>query len=197
MCSSLTCYSLPTKAQIKPYCVIHYPRENNNQVRQVLTSRRSHNLTKASTTKQHEIKLHGHSGRGGSKHPSHPYSPWLQTWDKLRIWARELILTFLQHSGKYFVNPPHETSFHNTHCPLLISHRLLQPCSSGCFKSFTVPSLTQQSAMSQAEPSGFSWKPWCQCSHWQMSQQHDCIRRVEDTCLQNNWQKPKHHWDPS
>lgn len=48
-------------------------------------------------------------------------SPWLQTWDKLRIWARELLLTLLQHSEQHFVNsfwdippqhtlpPPHET----------------------------------------------------------------------------------------
>lgn len=122
------------------------------------------------------------------------HSPRLQTWEKLRMWARELLLTLLQHSEKHFVKPfmRHLSTTYTALSPWATGSCC--PCSSGCFKSFTAPSLSQQSAMSQAEPSGFSWKPWCQCRHWQTSQQHDCIRRVEDTCLQNNWQRPKHHW---
>lgn len=131
-------------------------------------------------------------GAGASTSAIHcRHSPWLQTWDKLRIWARELLLTLLQHLEKHFVNPfmSHPSTTYTAPSPQTSGS--CSPCSSGGFKSFTVPSLTQQSAMSQVEPSGFSWKPRCQCSHWQTSQQHDCIRRVEDTCIQSNWQRPK------
>lgn len=145
---------------------------------------------------QHCKATWNRTARERSKHPtSHcRHSPQLQTWDKLRIWARELLLTLLQHSQKHFVKPFMRHLSPTNTAPSPQATGSCSPCSSGCFKSFTVPSLTQQSAMSQVEPSGFSWKPWCQCRHWQMSQQHDCTMRVEDTCLQNNWQRPKQHW---
>lgn len=90
------------------------------------------------------------------------HRPWLQTWDKLSIWTRELLLTLLQHPEKHFVNlfMRYPSTTYTVPSPQATSSCI--PCSSGCFKSFTVPSLTQQSAVSQVEPSGLSWRPWCQ-----------------------------------
>lgn len=122
MCSSLTCHSLPTKAQIKPYvcftisesvitrfCRFSPPEEPTVWPKPALQSNTKYNC------------MGIQEGEGASTPAIHcRHSPWLQTWDKLRIWARELLLTFLQHSGKHFVNPfmRHPSTPHTAPSPL-------------------------------------------------------------------------------
>lgn len=51
--------------------------------------------------------VHHYTEREGASTPAIHcrHSPWLHIWDQLRIWARDLLLSLLQHSEQDFANP--------------------------------------------------------------------------------------------